>query len=378
MTLRATARHRALPSRAVLTDDDRDLLLHLTSIVSVAGREERAIDAVRRWAAVRDDVHLETDPVGNLVVGTTTSADRPPLWVTAHLDHPGFVVTGPADDDGLVPVEFRGGVGRRYFEDADLAFFPDDADAVVARLVAFDHGARSGTARLDRSVPVGTLGRWAFDPDDLGIVDGLLRAPACDDLAGVAAALSVLDRARSDPDLGHVTVLLTRAEEVGFVGALGAVASGTIPTSARVVCLETSRAFDWAPIGAGPVVRVGDRVSVFSPALTGRLSAIADELDRPTQRKLMDGGACEATAFAANGFEATCLCLPLGNYHNQGDLDAVERGEGVAHPAPEVISLDDHEGLIELLVAAARHLDDPVPELAERLAKRYEEHRHLL
>lgn len=362
----------------MLTDQDLDLLLRLTATVSVAGREERAIEAVRDWVAARDDVRLDVDPVGNLVLGTSNPARRPPLWVTAHLDHPGFVVTGPPDPDGAVSVEFRGGVGRRYFDDADVTFFPDGGAPVDGRLMRFDHDTGTGRARPDGLVPLGTLGRWSFDPGDLGVADGLLRAPACDDLAGVAAALSLLDRARSDPDLGHVTVLLTRAEEIGFVGALGAVAAGTVPATARIVCLETSRAFDWAPIGAGPVVRVGDRVSVFSPGLTGRLSAIADDLDRPTQRKLMDGGACEATAFAANGYEATCLCLPLGNYHNQGDLDAVERGEGVARPAPEVIALDDHEGLIDLLAAAARHLDDPGPDLAERLARRYEEHKHLL
>ena len=37
----------------------------------------------------------------------------------------------------------------------------------------------------------------------------------------------------------------------------------------------------------------------------------------------MPGGACEATAFSAYGYESTCLCLPLGNYHNMHDIDVV-------------------------------------------------------
>ncbi len=54
-------------------------------------------------------------------------------------------------------------------------------------------------------------------------------APACDDLAGVAAALAALDRARHDPALAHFGVMLTRAEEVGLIGAIHAAKQATIP-----------------------------------------------------------------------------------------------------------------------------------------------------
>jgi putative aminopeptidase FrvX len=359
-----------------LDPSDLDLLRHLTAIPTVAGREERAVAAVERWAAERPSIVCRSDAVGNLVLTPVGAPTAAPLWVTAHLDHPGFVVTGGVGLD--VEVEFRGGVRPEYFEGAAVEFHPDGTEPVTGRLVSFDHAASTGLATADDPVPVGTIGRFWFEPGAVGVRNGHLHAPACDDLAGVAAALSFLERVATEPDLAHIAVLLTRAEEVGFVGAVGAVVSGSIPEGARLVCLETSRAFPWAPIGAGPVVRVGDRVSVFSPALTGRVSDIAAGLGRPTQRKLMDGGACEATAFVAAGFEATCVCLPLGNYHNQGDLDRVERDGGPAQAAPEFIALDDHAGLIDVLVAIARGLDDePVP-LWDRLVERYEKHRSLL
>lgn len=355
----------------MLTDDDRAWLEALTHLPTIAGREEAVVAFVERWAAERDGVAIRRDRAGNLVLSGPHPPRRPPLWITAHLDHPGFV----AGEGGAV--SFRGGMGAPYFDGAPaVEFFPIDGAPVVGTLTTWD--ADGGIGTVDADVPPGTIGRWHFDPTDLGIADGILRAPGCDDLAGVAAALSVLERTRTDLDLGHVGLLLTRAEEVGFVGAIAACVEGTIAPDARLVCLETSRAFDWAPVGAGPVVRVGDRVSVFTPELTDRVSIIAGDLDRPTQRKLMDGGACEATAFVAHGFAATCVCLPLGNYHNQGDLDRVEQDEGEAVPAPEYIALEDHAGLVELLVAVARRLDEPGEDLRERLVRRYEEHQHLL
>ena len=57
------------------------------------------------------------------------------------------------------------------------------------------------------------------------------------------------------------------------------------------------------------MLRVGDRMSVFSPRLEGYCRQTADELARKDrafryQRKLMDGGACESTAFGAYGYDA--------------------------------------------------------------------------
>ena len=91
----------------------------------------------------------------------------------------------------------------------------------------------------------------------------------------------------------------------------------------------------------------------------------------------MAGGSCEATAFGGYGYRAAGLCLPLGNYHNMGNLDEVEGGEGAATPLMEVISLADFHALVDLLLVAASALDgeDPLPERLDRL---YEESRHLL
>jgi endoglucanase len=76
------------------------------------------------------------------------------------------------------------------------------------------------------------------------------------------------------------------------------------------------------------------------------------------QRKLMPGGACEATAFATHGFESTCLCLPLGNYHNMRDIDGVVAGKAKGRVGSEFVSMADFESLVRMIEIAATGLGE--------------------
>ena len=129
-----------------------------------------------------------------------------------------------------------------------------------------------------------------------------------------------------------------RAGDDGFVVLLPAI-------GASVLSLECSKALPDAPQGGGVILRVGDRMSIFAPALTEALRVAADEAKVHHQRKLMDGGACEATAFCASGYRASGLAVPLGNYHNADDS-----GPGIA---PETVLVDDWLAEVDLLVALA-------------------------
>jgi putative aminopeptidase FrvX len=256
---------------------------------------------------------------------------------------------------------------------------------VKGRVVALDppredRWARRTTIAFARPIDARPGDVITWDTWPASIVGDRLYAPGCDDLAGVAAALGAFDsllggnsksgnqeirksrnkgQAQAHPAQlrgADIRVLLTRAEEVGFIGAIGACKSRLIPKNARLICLENSKSFADSPIGGGPIVRVGDKTATFDSDLTYRVGQIAQALAAADpkfkwQRKLMPGGTCEATAFVSFGYAATCLCLPLGNYHNMneatGKIDA------------ETISLSDHDGLIRLLVAIGQSLDDP-------------------
>ncbi len=360
-------------------------LVEVTSLPTAAGHEQAVVDWIAAWVAARPRLRLRRDRAGNLLVSRTARRQarrrtrRPaPIVITAHLDHPAFVVL---DVRGRgVTLEFRGGVHDPYFENAPLEIRDRSGVIHAADITALDAGARPFkrvTARLAApadGIAVGDLGRWRFEAGNgPRVADGLLHAHACDDLAGVVAALAALDRLDAHRRGGaEVSLLFTRAEEVGFVGAIAACRARSVSRRARLLCLETSRSFAESPVGGGPIVRVGDRMSVFDPDLTNAISALMGEHERTTpgfrwQRKLMPGGTCEATAFGAYGYLSTCLCLPLGNYHNMVDIDGVQAGRRPAAVGPEFISLEDFHGLVGMLVVCATKLDAVSSSLRARM-----------
>jgi len=341
----------------------------LTSIPTAAGREHRVIRWVDDWIKARKNLTLRRDRYGNMLISRKgVKRTSRPLLFTAHLDHPAFVITKVVDGRTL-EAEFRGGVRPPYFPKARVVVY-DHTEATHRGTIAlhatgkiFDHVVIR-LAKATNTIAAHDIAMW--DLNAARVTKGLMQAPACDDLAGVAAALSAMDVLRAARSAGDVRVLLTRAEEVGFIGAIAACRTGLIPRRSKVIALENSRSFPDSPIGSGPIVRVGDRISVFHHGLTFEVSKIAMGLEKVRkgfkwQRKLMAGGACEATTFQAFGYEAVCLCLPLGNYHNMANLAAVIEGKTGAKAAigPEFVAVADFHGLVELLVECGRVLTKP-------------------
>ncbi len=395
-------------------------LLELTGLPTATGQEQSVTAWVEDWARRRKSVDLSRDRFGNLLLKRVGARSRKPIYFTAHMDHPAFVVAKQLDPCTLI-AEFRGGVDARYFPGSRVRLHLGHNDARPGRVVRLEIPAKPGEdkrALIELAKPAvaepGDILTWNLPAPR--VARGLLRAPACDDLAGVAAALAAFEqlnkvhaRKKAAPD---VRVLLTRAEEVGFIGAIAACKSGIIPRATRLVALETSKSFPDSPIGGGPIVRVGDRTSSFDPDLTYRVSQLAAHIQQHDpgfqwQRKLMPGGTCEASAFQALGFTATCLCLPLGNYHNMSGEPAPAKlskktdaksvrttpssfggisgggPEGLKGPGKidsEVISLSDYHGLIRLLVEVGRSLDRPSasPPLKDRLDRLFAQRKHLL
>ncbi len=350
-------------------------LVELTHLPTTSGHEDRVTDWVERWVDRRDDLLLRVDRAGNLFITVKGRKRHDPVIAAAHMDHPGWVVE--LVDGRDIGARFMGGVLPAYFEGAPVVFFSGTGEEISGTVESFSDGL--GTIRLSRSgMEVGDIGRWRFDKRRLGIKGDVLRAPACDDLAGVAAAIAALDRARRKPGLEHFGVLLTRGEEEGLLGAIAACELGTIPDRARILSIETSRSFADSPIGAGPVVRVGDRSSIFDAHLTNAVTNAVRSAGITHQRKLMAGGTCEATAFGAYGHRSTGLCLALGNYHNMVDIDGVVAGTANGVLAPEEISLSDFDGLVALMLRVASDVDENAAAIRDRLAANYDRRKDLL
>ena len=64
-------------------------------------------------------------------------------------------------------------------------------------------------------------------------------------------------------------MLLTRAEEEGFIGAIAAsLQPKLLRKTDRVIAIECSAMQPYAPQGKGAIIRIGDRTSVFNSDLS--------------------------------------------------------------------------------------------------------------
>jgi endoglucanase len=312
-----------------------------------------------------------SDPAGNIVIGCATSAayrallrqpgKEPVRMYIAHMDHPGFHGLRWLSPRRLL-AKWHGGSPVKHLRGSRVWLADDKgivADGQIARATLLPSRHAIDTAEILLERPLSELQAAA------SLYGGFrFRAPVwragkrlytrvADDLIGVFAMLATAlalysgKRRTQPPFIG----LLTRAEEVGFVGAIAHFELNWRENARRsivAISLETSRTLPNALIGKGPVVRLGDRRTVFDPGYLHILSEIAEqELPSRHQRRVMDGGTCEATAAIAWGLPAIGISVPLGNYHNQG-FEGGPDCAGKSGPAPEFVHLDDIDGLLKL------------------------------
>ncbi len=360
-----------------INNADLNTLHWLCDIPTAPYHEHVVVAALRDWHQRHNrsrHIRWHCDPAGNIHLDYRYGRSKFRLLVLeAHLDHPAFVVTSTGPD-GLVRAIFRGGVKPECFAGASVLLWNSLASyatleaftRIPARVVDITPATKlqplRAVLRTDGThIRTGTIGTWHLP--DAATHHNLFTARACDDLAGVAACLCVLDRLIQRRIPARVRVLLTRAEEAGFAGAIAAAHRGWIPKNCAVIGLETSRTTAQARLGHGPVIRVGDRTSVFDPDLTGFISSTAADLaavmpEFKFQRALMDGGTCDTTAFSALGYQAGAVCLALGNYHNMAESASGQNLAAVPSAGPmiasETIDVRDFAGEVELLTALCR------------------------
>lgn len=323
---------------------------------STSFHEQAVARVLTEWAD-GSGIPWRRDAWGNLHVGPAQprggrAARGRALLFTAHMDHPGFVVSRSRGRRAVC--RWFGGVSASYFKGSAVRVERWAGDRILERIrgritrTERGEGGRVGTLRVLFDAPVhpGEIGTW--DVVSFRRSGRHLWTRAADDLMGCAAITLALDRIRTIRGAAPVGAIFTRAEEVGLVGATALAREGGIPRHALVIVLETSKEIPRARQGMGPVVRVGDLRSVFDPGASHFLHATAQRLAAENrsfryQRCLMDGGTCEASSFGLFGSTAGALALPLVNYHNMGPRKI----------AAERIDLDDLRGVVALLAAAA-------------------------
>ena len=286
-------------------------------------------------------VSAAQDAFGNVVAQYRRGGGEARYAFAAHMDHPGYVFDPAAPEAAESP----GGGGNE----------PSEKSAAMPG-APFSCAFLGGVPReyREKNPPTRDFGAFAmWDLPACELREGRIYSRACDDLIGCSAIVALFRELEEKEVECSVYGLFTRAEEVGFVGAIRLAQSGIVPRTVTVISLETSSEKGGpARMGEGVVVRVGDRTSVFDPTATATLLQIAKAAEIPAQRCLMSGGTCEGTAYQLYGYRCGALCVALGNYHNCGPETQI---------APEFVSLDDVAGMVRLMVHAVISPDPPDP-----------------
>ncbi len=327
------------------------VLRHIVSRPTAPFHEHAVAEAILGFLNELPHVSVRQDKFGNLVAlyhrsGPRARSIEPRFAFAVHMDHPGWVrldepALGPVHHfpDDKHPMQFLGGVPEAYLTNPKVRGY-------------------------------GRFAMWGLP--EFRVRDGLIHARACDDLIGCAAIVATLMELEAAGAEGACLALFTRAEEVGFVGAMKLAASGLIPDDITLISIETSSERPPAKIGDGPILRVGDRSSIFDSAATATLGHIAMESHIPIQRCLMPGGTCEATAYQLLGHRSAALCVALGNYHNCAPDNKI---------AAEYVSFTDVQSLVRLCarIATSRaKKNHAIKLLKKRLKTNAEKYKKLL
>jgi endoglucanase len=337
--------------RSLDADEVLAILQRVAAPPTAPYHEWAVLDAIRAELE-RGGIASHADGYGQVHAQAARGTAKRALVFAAHTDHPGFEVIEAHGRAGRVRV--LGGFRQRFFPqivavtvypDAGQGSFPgtlSEPEIVVDPL----HNS-TNTCRIDaeRTLEVGQFAMLDLPP--VQITADEIRMRAADDLAGCALVVCALLALRDEPRPHDMHAVFTRAEETGLYGARLAAEDGLVPRDAYIVSVEASRALPDAESGRGVVIRAGDLHNTFSNEAERYLRVARERLAErgiATQRALLTGGTCEASAFVRLGWTATGMALPNVNYHN-----AAPDGGFV----PEVVRLVDLMSGIALAAEAA-------------------------
>ena len=298
-------------------EEARDLVRALASVGGVAGHEGQVRAAIRKaaptWASFQDD------NLGNLTV--VVGSGKPSLLLVAHMDEPGYVVSGVTEQGylklqrlariPLSPLFDQFHMGQPLLVQARRGTVPAVAvvysthlwrgnaaplaHAVLDEDLFVDIGARSpgeveaaGVALLDPVV----IARRIVD-----LAGGKLAGPAMDDRAGCAALVWLLQTLEPAKIQGTLTVAFSTQQVVGGRGA-ARLANRIEADEVLVIDAPAAGAGKTQPVpGKGPVVAVAGGSDGFSQDLYNVVAERAARAQIPLQN-VPYGAAGDQGAFA--------------------------------------------------------------------------------
>jgi len=340
--------------------DALEVLRELVFTPGLSGYEERVSD----WLIERIPAGLEPvkDSMGNLFV--SLGEGKPHLLFIAHMDEIGVVISH-VDEKGYGRIKKIGGLDDRMLVGRMFDFVTERGLVTGVMGVKPPHlmidrekEMREGIRSEEVYVDFGT--RTRKETERLGIhplTPGIMKkhfailnkqylsSRGLDDRVGCAAIFWALQAWHRKPPRCRITAAWSVQEERGLRGAMAVAHRLEVDHAFPIDSSSTGDApgveFHLAPtrLGAGPVLRVIDRLAIASPSLQRKVRAVAERLRIPVQSTVA-GGTTDGAALQTTGIDMLPLCVPCRYVH-----------------APcEVVHLQDFYHLIDLIIELPRRL----------------------
>ncbi len=324
-----------------------ELIKNLSLAFGPSGREENASLEIRKIAENYAD-SITSDKLGNLICKISLGEGEPreKMMIAAHMDEVGFMIDG-FTEGGMLTFGTVGGIdpsvvaGRKVTLLGNDGLFggvicskaihhkeKDERDkpTEISKLY-IDIGATS-KEEAEKKISIGGFATFDSEFYTFGKDSKMIKCKALDDRMGCAAMLEImreLHKTRPTPVTPRdIYFCFTVREEIGYSGAYAA-ATAVAPDLAIV--LETTAISDLvgtpahkrvADVGAGVVLSLADRATVYDRDRIERVKSLADEKEIPAQIKRYVSGGNDAGKIhkALSGIATVAMSVPTRYLHS--------------------------------------------------------------
>lgn len=340
------------------------LLKDLSELNGVSGNEGKVAKYVDKILGKQKDLKRENDRLGSIIY--KSGSNGPKIMLAGHMDEIGLMVT-EITEDGFLKVKTVGGwwtqvmLAQEWLVETKggkeiLAITgskpphvlpAEKRNAVVSQKELFlDLGVTSKKEALDLGIDKGS---YVTPKQDFAVLQNkkFLLGKAWDNRIGTAVLLAVADKLKEKKLKNEVFYAFTVQEEVGLRGAK--TASSIIEPDIAIaidsgIALDVPDAKqDGCKLGDGPQIIFYDGGVLPNKKLKDFIKKVAEENKVKYQEAYIEGGSTDAAAmqFSKGGAAAISLCVPARYIHSH----------------TSVISQDDFEACVNLLVALIEKLD---------------------
>ena len=334
-------------SKEILSED----ILRLCRTMSVSGFEYRASDEIRNiYGHLFDEI--SSDCVGNhILVKKCGLKNAPKIFIDAHLDEVGMLVSDVLEG-GFLRIVNIGGIDPAIMQAADVVVYgkeemrgvvisipphlrsADDQKLPPVNELLVDVGEGYTKQELVEKIPIGSPVGYA--PVYSKLENGYMAGKSFDDKACAAIAARAIADTPRDRLAGDVYLCFSAREETARDGGVGAACFKVEPDYAMVIDVNLGNAPD---VPERETVEIGKGISISYSAATHR--GLTEAFSELCSKKSLDSTRCAAPS--STGTNATTVNLSgLG-------IPVVDVGLPLRnmHTYNEVISLDDCNTLSE-------------------------------